>query len=199
MTNYKLHKLPKEGFIITSDEEINLKDKYLYSDQTKINTRLRQNPNAEYPYPEYKKVIAQQDQIDFTFLSEEDQKKIGWYNIEQLAHEVLIKWGIFSGSLHTGIRDGFVEGFQKAVELLSDRKFTLEEMRMCWLRGIKSYVSKGDVVFFEQFIKSIYLKWDIEIETESVIADYEPVGSDFPDHVEIPKLNNGKIKILKLL
>ena len=177
MTNYKLHKLPKEGFIITSDEEIKEGDLQWFP----FNNNIKTASEEQGIHPDCKKVVAQQDQIDFTFLSEEDQKKIGWYNIEQFAHEVLIKWGIFSGSLHTGIRDGFVEGFQKAVELLSDRVFTMEDMDKAFKQGLNS----------TSYLLSQQKSWDIEIEK---VTFFSKLSSSVQ-----PILTNGKIKILKLL
>lgn len=84
--------------------------------------------------PEYSetfyKVIAQQDQIDFSALSEEEQKEIGWFDVQKLAQyyaksrvDVSTAWG------------SYVDGFRKAQEIFSDRKFTLEDMRKCFFNG----------------------------------------------------------------
>ncbi len=45
---------------ITNDEEIKEGDWFLYCNQ--INKRIRKNPKAEYPYPNYKKIILTTDQ-----------------------------------------------------------------------------------------------------------------------------------------
>lgn len=82
MTQYALYKLP-EGFIITSNQQpVN----GLYLD-TYIN-KVKNTNGAEYGINEItKQVIAQQDQIDFSNLTEKEQEEIGWiepksWNIE---------------------------------------------------------------------------------------------------------------------
>jgi hypothetical protein len=50
----------KLNIYITSDEEIKEGDWYLYCNQ--INKRIRKNPKAEYPYPNYQKIILTTDQ-----------------------------------------------------------------------------------------------------------------------------------------
>jgi hypothetical protein len=54
---------PLKGFhiYITSDEEINEGDFYLYCNQVTLK-RFRKNPRAEYPYPNYQKIILTTDQ-----------------------------------------------------------------------------------------------------------------------------------------
>jgi len=96
MSIYKLHKLP-EGFIITSNEEIKEGD-FVYSkdsetiDKTKgffichqieheLNVPATRFEGKDYfnELQRLKKVIAQQHQIDFSALPEDDYKKIGWF------------------------------------------------------------------------------------------------------------------------
>ena len=64
-----LHKLPS-GFIITSDEQIKEGD-YMFFDGIILKLEKNESPKNRL------KVIAQQDQIDFSSLLEEEQKKIG--------------------------------------------------------------------------------------------------------------------------
>ena len=120
MNNYTLHKLP-EGFIITSDEEIKDDDFGLIEDGgvyklAKHPLKIKQNL----------KVIAQQDQIDFSTLSKEEHKEIGWFDVEKLAKDE----HMFN---HKSIKEidfrlGVEVGFQKAQELLSDRMFTKNDL-----------------------------------------------------------------------
>ena len=49
----------QRNIYITSDEEIKEGDWYLYCDQ--INKRIRKNPKAEYPYPNYRKILLTTD------------------------------------------------------------------------------------------------------------------------------------------
>ena len=75
---FELHKLP-EGFIVTSDEEIKEYDKILCLEDMKIDYATdRTNHHRNL----FLKVIAQQDQIDLSGLLEEEQKKIGWFDVE---------------------------------------------------------------------------------------------------------------------
>ena len=71
MNDYILHKL-SEGFIITSLSEISNGEYYLTDKK-----ELEQFLNTGYNGKNFNKVIAQQDQIIFSALSEEEQKKIG--------------------------------------------------------------------------------------------------------------------------
>jgi hypothetical protein len=89
---YTLHKLP-EGFIITSDEKpikgdlcFDLEGNPGHKNQLYIVKCLRTSDDS-YWVKHSKKLIAQQDQIDFSNLTEEEQKEIGWiepksWNIE---------------------------------------------------------------------------------------------------------------------
>ncbi len=135
---YRLIKA-KEQFLIVSDEEIKIGD-FVWDG--------RYNPQ-EPDYPFYnveetddipaknftdKKIIAQQNQIDFSSLSKEEQKKIGWFNIHSLANNYRSQGSIiqhespYTNVFESGIYQGYKIGFQKAQELLSDRMFTVEDM-----------------------------------------------------------------------
>jgi hypothetical protein len=143
---YVLHKL-KEGFIVTSDEEIEVENKIFYP---LTNTIFIWDGNMPSRHEDLK-VIAQQDQINFSGLSEEKQKKIGWFDVGKLAQkyakskfEVSTAWG------------SYVDGFQKAQELLSDR-FSLDDLEKVW---------HGNAMTLDRLVK--YLSqpksWDIEGE-----------------------------------
>jgi len=145
---YTLHKLP-EGFIVTSNEEIK-KDELpcevldLYTNKIWVYRTSEFGSNAsDY----FIKIIAQQPQIIFSSLKEEEQVRIGWFDVEKLAEDYSRKeWeNLYSTKGITGsergweTKDDFKAGFQKCLELLSDRKFTEEDMRkalkLAWLEG----------------------------------------------------------------
>jgi hypothetical protein len=206
MTEYTLHKLP-QGFIITSDEDINIGEQYL--DDSNF---IRRSVTGEGEYwrarNNYKKVIAQQDQIDFSFLSEDEQKKIGWFDVDKLKLEKYPIDRKFNDSFESGLRIGFIEGFQKAQELLSDRMFTLEDMKKAFNAGdnYRYYENGGfrsipsDVLDEEQFIESLSQKsWKIELEMNDRCKCGTTCEYEVCIHESKPKLTNGKIKILKLL
>ena len=96
-----------------------------------------------------KKVIAQQDQINFSALSEEEQKEIGYFDVEKFA---LDSSGFLEGENYASYKLGVLNGFQKAQELLSDRRFTLEEIEWSFMRGtlINQRSHKGEKLSFSK-------------------------------------------------
>jgi len=184
--NYTLHKLP-EGFIVTSHEEIKEGDlvhhtfgihKAVYkngilgwiSDKTKAHLYFGTEGGG--------KVIAQQDQIDFSFLSKEEQKEIEWFDVEELALNETSD--IDNSQFDRGVVYGFHKGFKKAQELLSDRRFTLEDMRKAFNAGdtYRYYENGGfrnipsDILDEEQYIQSLSQpkSWKVELEMENCTA-----------------------------
>jgi hypothetical protein len=214
-----------ERFIITSDEEIkegdlsimtnDFNDAYLvdiikYLKQNKeFEVRLKKSPFNLNTCKEdkLKKVIAQQDQIDFSALSEEEQKEIGWVDIDFIVKDICgydKNIPLPKNDNEVNIALDCLKRFQKSQELLSDRKFTLKDMKKAYIQGMENQTisMQGETysLDFETLIQSLSnSSWKVELEMETVIADYEPAGCDFPDYIEIPKFTNGKVKILKIL
>ncbi len=201
---FELHKLP-EGFIVTSDEDIEEYDRVF--DVVDGNLDYATN-RTNYHKHIYSKVIAQQNQIDFSGLSEEEQKEIRWIDVEKLAKEMLPNDSDWQR------RFDIIKGFQKAQELLSDRMFTLEDMRNAFQEGINKANDNFnpyhgiDLDKCEeskvQYIQSISQKaWKVELEME--YQDMHGMWFSKPtilselDRPQRPKLTNGKIKILKIL
>jgi hypothetical protein len=166
---YYLRKLP-EGFIITSDETPDkmyegvyfLDGKVFHTDKTMLQTGC-------------KKVIAQQDQIDFSALSEEEQKKIGWFDVEKFVENEYKKYklhpmeGLYP--LQGSTKRFIIETVQKARELLSDRRFTLEDVKSAF--EFYSFASISQQPYneeelqndFDIFIQSLFQKsWEVELE-----------------------------------
>ena len=195
MTTLTLHKLP-EGFIITSDEKINKGDIAFETLNKVLFTVLEEN---DYSNSSFKKVIAQQDQIDFSALTEEEQKEIGWFNIYKLFQEDSFEVGVDGHSALTT----YTAGFQKAQELLSDRRFTLEEVgelfqqivRIIPEQELRKWTKES---FVKHFAALQNRSWAIEVEMGeySLNSDGEPIG--FPD-MSKPKFTNGKLKVSKIL
>jgi len=210
-----LHKL-REGFIVTSDEEIKLHDVVLLDNSIKElpdynglhlielldETLLKAALALKAP-----KVIAQQDQIDFSVLSEEEQKKIGWFDTRYWLSKLCeTDENLFSMVNHFS----YQIGFRKAQELLSDRRFTLEHIGEAIqfgkeIRSQKSFLNQNfgsPFIDYEDstketndYIQSLSQQsWEIEIEMEDKIAldGHTVIGKE-------PKLINGKIKILRIL
>jgi hypothetical protein len=194
---YELHKL-QEGFIVTSDEEIKHKETW-YNPMTAdigINWHEKGIPKE---WSKTLKVIAQQDQIDFSFLSKEEQKEIGWFDIEKLAKEMLPDDSDWQR------RFDIIKGFQKAQELLSDRRFTLDDVLKIADKYHNIMCLYGNVKGIE-YLQSLSQpkSWKVEIETFCGTEDCNFFGFHKYEgckHTELqqPKLTKGKIKILKLL
>ena len=213
---YTLHKLP-EGFVVTSGEDIQLYNFY-YLPRTNSVYQCNEDP-TELTLEKHlgaAKVIAQQDQIDFSALLEEEQKKIGWFDVEKLAETgadnyVLGFAADYQNELETGYYAGYLEGFQKAQELLSDRRFTkLEVLKLISDMSIELSINPpnsfddiqrvGSNIFQSLSQKS----WQVELEMEWIIEGDEEYdeGGTLPGIVtsyQQPKLTNGKITITKIL
>jgi hypothetical protein len=192
---YTLHKLP-EGFIVTSDENLNEGNTIININNFEIVENWQGHGSTDW----WRKVIAQQDQIDFSALSEEEQKKIGWFDIEMLVNQLFEKES--NNILHPQyqMRLSFINGFQKAQELLSDRRFTLEHMEAAACFGMLLEQSKDDPYKLSNdeewkgFLQSLSpTSWKAEVEMELLPQAY--------GHGEYcqPKLTNGKITITKIL
>ncbi len=174
--------------------------------------------------PEYSetfyKVIAQQDQIDFSDLSEKEQKEIGYFDVEAEAERdwVYKEYGFEVGYNPKRCVDGAIQkpkfingykkGFQKAQELLSNRRFN----EMLGLLEICKESAVIDTTVFIQRKAKEYLQslsqpksWKIEVEMEDSFRDNEETYIDdsgakgnYSTNSKKPKLTNGKIKITKI-
>lgn len=237
---YTLHKLP-QGFIVSSDEEIKDGDVYYHLLRNTIHSTREQ---ADYfvnntKYDDFKKVIAQQPQIDFSVLKEEEQKEIGWFDVESEAERdwVYKEYGFEVGYNPKRCVDGAIQkpkfingykkGFQKAQELLSDRRFTLTDvekaiqMSRTLIDGksefeVEDILGSADGTYGvkvkypeKQIIQSISQpkSWKVELEME-LVGQCDCMCHN-PNNIVMhimpccypklqPKITDGKIKILKL-
>jgi hypothetical protein len=213
-----LHKL-QEGFIVTSEETPKGSDLIIWTGNTVEHFPKQGTPQIKYgcivesvnysgtTHKDWKKVIAQQDQIDFSSLSEEEQKEIGWFDVEELALNETSD--IDNSQFDRGVIYGFHKGFKKAVELLSDRRFTGEDLAN-YLNFVEDYYYyhsdtwydrdtdepvKRATMFFK--FKSQLKSWEIEVEMEPYTVlemSKLPLGTVNAK----PKFTNGKLKILKI-
>ena len=207
---YTLHKLP-EGFIITSDEEIKFPtDIYCFGENVK---RLNcQSTSCSH----CKKLIAQQYQIDFSALTEEEQRKIGWFDVKKywLEDTKTISFGSTNKNDHL---NNYIKGFQKAQELLSDRKFTSEDMidfaRMCRENDFRKLIEDKELLQTKDLFKqwqslSQPKSWKVELEMEERCCGLLVKEQEGKERVEacqycskyglfVPKFTDGKVKILK--
>lgn len=224
-----LHKL-KEGFVITSDEEIRKGDLVIKENGIMNYAMGLDTINTTEMWSEagWKKVIAQQDQIDFSALTEEEYKMIGWVDCLKFAKEYFQAQREFHQDdfyrnaephqkdelykRHDDLMSPiFVAGFQKAQELLSDRMFTEQDVekivKMCQDNFLNSKGISRDVVFKRVINSLIKTSWEIEVEMETIGE------CDCPCHdpkfiimhfmpccypQTVPKFTNNKIKIIKI-
>ncbi len=221
-SKYILYKLP-EGFIITSDEEIksedlvfencqmgeaNIQELHVCEFVNKVDGWIEfKEENCKTGLGWCKKVIAKQDQIDFSSLSEEEQKKIGWFDVENLANEYS-QLNTIPNLQRQMAWISYFEGFQKAQELLSDRIIVPneneQEQSISEIIDILGGFDKdrnrilNDFIVIKKRSQSQPKSWKVELETREyrLNSDGESIG--FPD-MSKPKLTNGKVKILKLL
>jgi hypothetical protein len=169
MTTLTLHKLP-EGFIVTSDEKPEIGELYL-DDTNSVRRSVMGSGTYWGNRNSYRKVIAQQDQIDLSTLSEEEQKKIGWFDVEKIQKEKFLKFRamITEISEKNLFEIGIREGFQKAQELLSDKH------------------------------KSWEIEVEMEYRDMMGMWGSRPTILEHLDRPSRPKLTNGKIKVTKIL
>ena len=74
-------------------------------------------------------------------------------------------------AINTLKQDSFKEGFQKAIEILGDKKFSEEDMK-------KVYLNSSKYEWFGDCIKSLQqTEWDVEIEMKKVKDETKIVGA----------------------
>jgi hypothetical protein len=148
--------------------------------------------------------------LDFSTLSEEEQKKIGIYyepviEAANRAWSYLNALGYFTTPTNEGriVENLLIQARVRSRELLSDRKFTLEDMLNAFRAG-KAF-SIGSHKDFKQihpdekeYLQSLSQKsWKVELEMESFVE--EETGDAYKWMNTRPKLTGNKVKILKLL
>jgi hypothetical protein len=217
---FTLYKTQK-GFIVTSDEVP--KDGELILPDSRIIATYREMYKGDEPLKCWLKVIAQQEQIDFSLLKEEEQKKIGWFDVEKLS---FAKYEYCMSDIYL-IKDevrnytnGFKQGFQKAQELLSDRIFTIEDIRLAFNNGYSQFTARN--MDSEDYIELLTkTSWEVEIEMEDIDVDYawnlcrddttrqfhfhhydsgmKTIKKEFKHLYQQPKFINGMIRIKHIL
>lgn len=89
------------------------------------------------------------------------------------------------------VKLGFRDGFQKALEVNADKRFTLKEMVDCWNRALEFQTHKETL---GEYIKSLkQTEWEVEIEMEE---KYESDGIEIISFSK-PKLDENGCLILK--
>ena len=107
--------------------------------------------------------------IDISVINHIDNKVIENDSVSTPIHEA----GALGAGLYHRVK-GFEIGFQKAVELLGDKKFSEKDMSKAWSEGYHRKVDElngNGLRYFDKFIQSLQqTEWDVEIEMEPYIV-----------------------------
>ena len=210
--------------IVVSDDEIKEGDLYLNgngvfkcSNKESGTCELAVNSLAKYN----KKIIAgipELPSIDFSALSDEDCKRIGWVDVEKLAHKAaqqrfrlthipLDNIHEYGGEILTFI-ETWMMGF-KTAQSLNDKKFTEKQMIDAVLQGmqkgmaIMNDIPETDNDWINNYVKRLAQPkvFDIEVEMEEKTNWIETNNgmTSTPVNYLIPKITNNSIKITKIL
>ena len=107
------------------------------------------------------------------------------YDLEELAYE--FSWNYQSDPNYGDTIHVFKEGFQKCLELMGDKKFSEEDIRMAF-----SHVQNEPT--FDEFIQSLQqTEWDVEVVMVPALSNNGNVY-----YGDIPKLDENGCLILKL-
>ena len=125
------------------------------------------------------------------------------YDLDELAYE--FSWNYQSDPNYGDTIHVFKEGFQKALEVNADKRFTLKEMVECWNRALEFQTHKKTL---GEYIKSLrQTEWEVEIEMQKHLEGYEMIGHQkgvygsgnrIPIYNSKPKLDADGCLILKL-
>lgn len=138
------------------------------------------------------------------------------YDVYELAKENYHKfWSIIDESGLINHTFGYVEGFQKALELMGDKKFSEDDMKEAMLNAlemtayqIEQFRKDNKYHIATDIIQSLQqTEWDVEIVMEKVKDETKIVGSvkgvkgsgnKITTYKSIPKLDADDCIILKL-
>ena len=166
----KLIKL-QDKFILVSDEEIKAGDKVLetYADSSvRITeaTPMSITINSEYAKGFQKKIISENP--DFSLLSEEDCKTIGWVDVEKLAEKEMINTKA-SAWIYNQLSESPSE----------DNEFCAEVATDFWIEGFKTAQSLNDKMFSLEDVVSIL------DDIQKDLADYQnEIGIGMMDDIQ---------------
>lgn len=161
----------------------------LVSDEL-TNLEAQEIPHYQSNDKRFFKIIAgipQLPLIDFSALTEEECKKIGWIDVETFAENELEKQS-WDNSINLPFNQGFIKGIIHA-QSLNEKKFSEEDLIKCWNE------SKIDRYSFKHFMEEISQPKVFDVEVE---IDLLPNEEGIPNCFEVPKITNNSIKILKV-
>lgn len=206
----------QDKFILVSDEEAKYPD-YVWNGEHILGIAKVFTPNGKKiiaGIPEIGKSIYNREAheieeglnkllptVDFSLLSEEDCKKIGFVEVEKLAISIVDRNTATQNQSTFDRYKFFVkEGFKKA-QSINDNIFSLEDMKTAYDSGMSNIDSDGCAIGncnedFNDIIQSLQkTEWEVEVEMISDIPSMEVMG-EFESR---PKITNNSIKVLRIL
>lgn len=182
-----LYKL-KEGYVLCSDEEIQEGDTILHQRHGVSNIhKAREIVGKSIVIGQYKesscwidyskKVLTQSPTL--SSLSPDEQKEIGWFDAEEFAEQAFIdkfkRSPIIMGSVEADSSwlNTWANGFQKALELTADRRFTEEDMLkamlLCTVNNWQDYSLLKTKKWADDYIQSLSQpkSWEVEYQEEN--------------------------------
>ena len=116
------------------------------------------------------------------------------YDLDELAYD--FSWNYQSDPNYGDTIDIFKAGFQKAIELMSDKKFSEADLKKAWSEGYHRKVDEinsGKLNYFDDLIQSLQqTEWDVEVYTVPALSNNGNVY-----YGDIPKLDENGCLILK--
>ena len=113
------------------------------------------------------------------------------YDLDDLADEYIIVKPKYREHEHNMRADAFKAGFQKALEILGDKKFSEEDVISMIEKSRETGLTAQFLILTKQ-----QTEWDVEVETEE-ISHYK--GSRLIDEYRVNKLDADGCLILKRL
>jgi hypothetical protein len=167
-TLYKL----KEGYVLCNNEDIKDNDIVLVNKKWHDNVLRIFTTVFGGTKEGCKKVLSQSP--DFSLLSEEDVKRIGWFDVEKVIKEHMGLLQMVVVPVEPVVHfESLKEIFQKALELTADRRFTEDDIKQAYYQGrkdaVNSVTNKLDFINPDDYIKSISQpkSWEVEYKEEN--------------------------------
>ena len=93
------------------------------------------------------------------------------YDLDELAENSSeVHEGTYNPQHKVTYKHGFIDGFQKAIEILGDKKFSEKDMSKAWSEGYHRKVDElngNGLRYFDKFIQSLQqTEWDVVVEMD---------------------------------
>jgi hypothetical protein len=125
------------------------------------------------------------------------------YDLDELFNDYYKEWSPYSDIIDFNV---FEAGFQKALEILGDKKFSEEDIAKAYNKGQILNI-KGRLQTGKNYVKSLQqTEWDVIVEPKKVIDETKIVGSvkgvkgsgnKITTYKSVPKLDANGCLILK--